>query len=239
MAQSNSMKPIQTKSSQFSTLFQLLITFVIPIIILSYFSKDSQLGAAKGFLLALAFPVAYEAYGLLKHRRPNIISLLAIGGILVTGAISLFKLNEDWLAVRRALPYLAVALVFLVSDLIKRPVFNIVLPHVLDMDKVSKNARANKSLPNLLQAVKQAGLFASLLLVVVSVITFVLTKVIIVSATNTTAFNQEYARLRLISLPAVTLPLFAGGTLILYYLVSAIEKFTGLKFEEILKKKQK
>jgi hypothetical protein len=219
------------------SLLQLVVNFVIPIYILTKFSSVNALGPTKAMLIALAFPVAYEIVSIRKSRKPSIMSLISIGGILVTGVISLFGLSEGWLAVRRSLPYLAGSIAIIVSIRIKRPLIGYMLPHMLDMDRIHTAAKKAKSSTELTRVITVAGYLSGALLGAITVVSYALTRVVITAATNTEVFNQEYAKLRIVSLPAVSLPLIMGFVAIIMYLLTRIEKLTGIDGEELLKKK--
>jgi intracellular septation protein A len=224
------------KSNQPPLLVQFVINFVIPLVILTRFSDESQLGATRGLLLALAFPVVYELYNVRKRRKLSVVSALAIGGILVTGAIGLLGLSEGWLAVRRSVPYFAMSLAVLISIGLKRPLLSLLLPHILDMKKVGAAAKKKQMSDVLAMLIQRAGLLLSGVLLAIGMISFALTKIVIMSEVGTSGFNQEYARLRLWSLAATTLPLFIGMTGVIFYLARSIEKLTGLDIDDLMKK---
>jgi intracellular septation protein A len=216
---------------------EIIVSFVIPTIILLRFSSESQLGPAKAMLLALAFPVALELYRLSKRQKPSVLSMIAIGGILVTGVISLLGLNENWLALRRSLVYFVIAAALLISILIKRPLLDMALPHIIDMDTIVAAARKKSALPALKKHLRRTTYMIIVLLVAIGIASYVLTLIVITAPTNTAEFNNEYVRLRVIGLPAITLPLLAGIFGILLYFVSKIEKLTGLDASTLFKKK--
>ncbi len=209
---------------------------MIPLVILTRFSGEAQLGATKGLLLALAFPVAYELYNVRRRRKLSMVSVLAIGGILVTGAISLLGLSEGWLAVRRSVPYFAMSLAVLISMGLKRPLLSLLLPHILDMKKVEVAAKKKQVSDILAKRIQRAGLLLGGVLLAIGIISFVLTKIVIMSEVGTSGFNQEYARLRLWSLMATTLPLFIGMTGVIFYLARSIEKLTDRDIDDLMKK---
>lgn len=217
-------------------LLQLIVNFILPVIILNRFSAESSLGPTKSFLLALAFPVLFELHSLLKRRKASVLSLLAIGGILVTGAISVLGLSEEWLAVRRSVPYFAVGLVILVSTRLKRPLLNLLLQNVFNMGKVTELARKKKTLPELERKIMAASYVLASLFFVVAFASYFLTRIIIDGPADTADFNQDYARLRVLSLPIVTLPMFVGITVIVLRVMQVMEKATGLDAERLMKK---
>lgn len=215
-----------------------MVNFVLPTIVLLTLSNESRLGPTKAMLLALAFPVTLELYSLSKRRKPSMLSLIAIVGILVTGVIALLGLSENWLAIRRSVPYVAVATVLLVSILMKRSLINLALPHILDMETIRSKAEKNHNWPELQRRFTTASYLFIGLLTIVGVSAYILTLAVITAPTDTAAFNNEYVHLRLLSLPATTLPLLVGIVAILMYLLTSLEKLTGLKAEELMKKKK-
>ena len=220
-----------------SNLLQFIVNFAIPIFILTRFSSESRLGPIKSMLLALAFPVAFEIYNVYKRKKLSMLSVVAIGGIVVTGAISLLGLSEGWLAIRRSVPYFAVASAILVSIIIKRPLLNLLLPQMVDMDKVKAAARKNHTLPKLNQHINRTGYIVSAIFFIISVASYALTRIVITTNAGTSKFNEEYARLRLLSIPLTTLPLLIGFVTTIMYLLAKTEKLTGLQTEDLLKKK--
>ena len=220
-----------------SPLLQFIVNFAIPIFILTRFSSESQLGPIKSMLLALAFPVAFEIYNIHKRKKLSMLSIVAICGIVVTGAISLLGLSEGWLAIRRSVPYLAVALAVIVSILIKRPLLNLLLKHVIDMERVDAAARKNQTLHTLNQHINRTGYIVSTLFFITSIASYALTRIVITNNAGTSKFNEEYARLRLLSIPLITLPLLIGFVATIMYLLAKAENLTGLQTEELLKKK--
>lgn len=217
---------------------QLLINFVLPTIVLLGLSDPSRLGPAKAMLLALAFPVVFEIYNLSRRRKSSVLSMVAIVGILVTGVVTLLGLSENWLAVRRSVPYVAIAIALLVSMLLKRSLLDWGLSRLLDMDLVRTKAEQKGTWQLLQKRIAAIGYVVVALLTAVGVSAYVLTLVVITAPTDTAAFNSEYVRLRVLSLPATTLPLLVGILAILMYLFTSIEKLTGLKAEDLVKKKK-
>jgi hypothetical protein len=220
-----------------SILLQSLVNFVIPLIILTRFSSESQLGPTGGFLLALAFPIAFEIYNVVKYKKTSYMSLLVIGGIMVTGLIGLLGLNETWLALRRSVLYAFIAFVIIGGELLKRPILPMLLPHILDMQKVTDAAKDKGTLPALKRSITLSTYALFILFAAVALGSYILTRVIIDSRAGTHGFNTEYARLRVLTLPAISLPMFIGIVGVITYLLYRIEKLTGLETDSIIKKR--
>jgi hypothetical protein len=228
----------QKDAKQPSTMVQLLVNFVIPIIVLTKFSGEDQLGPVGALLVSLALPVGFELYSISKRRKFSYLSLLAIGGLLVTGLVALLELSEQWLAVRRAVPYLFAAAAVLVSFWIKRSLIMALLAQLLDLPRTEELAKGRKQLPALHRHFRNATYLTALLCVALAVISYVLTLHVIDGAPGSAAFNEDYARLRIMSLPAVTLPMFVGVVGIFFYVMTAVERATGVEADTLLKKKK-
>ena len=71
-------------------LIDLCVCIVIPFIVLMKFRGDSEIEATTALIVALAFPLVWGLYGLLKYRKFNFNALL---GMLLTGGIGLLQLD--------------------------------------------------------------------------------------------------------------------------------------------------
>ena len=217
---------------------QFAVGFVIPTIVLLTLSDESKLGPLLAMGLALLPPVVLELYSLITGRKASVISFVAIVGILLIGVISLFGLSEEWLGVRRAAIYLIGAIALAGLLLTRRDVVDKGLEKLIDMDAIGKVARKKKIERQLAQQVTRvAWLFAGLLLAM-AIWSYILTIIVITAPAGSSEFNAEYAELRVLGIPLVTLPFVVGTTVLLMYLVGRIEKLTGIEVEKLLKKKR-
>ena len=199
------------------------------------FSSASSLGPIKAMLLALAFPVAFELRSIYLRHKVSVLSLVSIGGIFVTGAISLLGLSEGWLAIRRSLPYFAISLALLIAMAFRYPLVDMLLARALHMDKAKAAAEKNHNKKLLDKAVRNAALSFVLLFLAIGVSSYILTRINISAPPKTELFNSQYARLRILALPFTTLPTFVGIAGIFVYLVFRIEKLTGIESTELMK----
>lgn len=84
-------------------LANILINVLIPVLALSYLSKDPAAAAAKfwhigplnALMVALAFPIGYGAWFFAKTRKMNFFSALGLFSVLLTGGLTLFLWNKD------------------------------------------------------------------------------------------------------------------------------------------------
>jgi hypothetical protein len=89
-------------------LANILINVLIPVLALSYLSKDPEfqqsigkavrpwhLGPVKALMIALTLPVGYGVWFFIKNRKANFFSGLGLFSVLLTGGLTLFLWNED------------------------------------------------------------------------------------------------------------------------------------------------
>lgn len=218
------------------TYLLLLFSFVIPTIVLFYFSDESKLGPVWGMAVALAFPLALEVYSLATRRKVSYVSIAAIVGILLIGAISLLGLSEEWLAVRRSAIYILGALGIAVLLKFRYDLIEKGLASILDMVAIRKGLKIDAE-AKFRRLVSFTVSGYALLLLILGIWSYILTVVFISAPTNSSEFNAQYAELRLLSLPLVSLPLLVFSTGLLMNLLIKLERMTGLSLEEIIKKK--
>ena len=89
-------------------LANILINVIIPVLVLSYLSKDPQLqeqlgkvakpwhiGPLKAMILALLLPLGYGAWHFIKTRKGNFFSALGLISVLLSGGLTLYLWNAD------------------------------------------------------------------------------------------------------------------------------------------------
>ena len=74
----------------------LLVSILIPSFILMKFSTPEYLGPSGALIIALAFPLGWGTFELIKYRKFNFIALLGLISVLLTGGIGLLELDAKW-----------------------------------------------------------------------------------------------------------------------------------------------
>ena len=121
-------------------LIDILVSIVIPSVILMKFSGDDDLGATGALIVALAFPVGWGLYELLRFSVKNYIALLGLISVLLTGGIGLFQLDTEWLAIKEAAIPALLGIAVVISAQIGKPLIKVLLynPVVLDIEKIDR-----------------------------------------------------------------------------------------------------
>lgn len=217
-------------------LIDMLVSIIIPSVILMKFSAENDLGPSGALITALAFPISWGLFELLKYKKFNFIALLGLISVLLTGGIGLFKLDPQWLAIKEATIPGLIGLAVLISTqtrypLIKTLLFNPKIMHVdLIKQKLDELDLTAAFEARLLKATYMLGsmFFFS------AAMNYILAKWVVTSPAGSTAFNEELGQMTLLSYPVIVIPSMVMMLAIFYYLWRTIHGMTGLDLEEIL-----
>lgn len=219
----------------------LLVSIVIPSVILMKFSAPEQLGANQALVLALAFPLGWGLFELIRYRKFNFIALLGLISVFLTGGIGLMKLDPQWLAIKEAAVPGLIGIAVLVSTKTRYPLIRTILYNrkVLNVDLIHDRL-AERGLVDIFELrLLKATYFLASTFFFSSCMNYVLAKWIVVSSAGTAAFNEELGRMTLVSYPMIAIPTMIMMILIMVYLWRTIHGLTGLKMEEIMVQQQK
>lgn len=214
----------------------LVVSILIPSVILMKFSGPAYLGPSSALVIALAFPLGWGTYELLKYRQFNFIALLGLVSVLLTGGIGLLELDPQWLAVKEAAIPALIGIAVYVSVYTPYPLIRTLLynPKVLNIEKIEtklhelgNNKHFERRLQNATYLLSSTFLFSA-------VMNYMLAKWIVTSPAGSTAFNEELGRMTLLSYPVIAIPSTLMMAAILYYLWRTIRVLTGFKLEEIM-----
>lgn len=214
----------------------LLVSIIIPSIILMKFSGENDLGAAGALVTALAFPLGWGIFELIRYKKFNFIALLGLISVLLTGGIGLFELDNKWLAIKEAAVPSIIGLVVFGSTFTRFPLVKTLLfnPKVMNVEKIKQRLEEKNSTAAFESRMMKANYLFSGTFVFSAIMNFILAKWIVTSPSGSSAFNEELGQLTLYSYPMIAIPSMIMMMAIFYYLWRTIHGLTGLGFEEIL-----
>ena len=226
----------QSTSHKPRPMIDLLVSIVIPSVILMKFSGDDALGASGALIIALAFPLVWGLYELFKYKKFNLIALLGLISVVLTGGIGLLQLEPQWLAVKEAAVPGLLGVAVLLSTYTRYPLIRTILynPTVMDVEKIQQrlkelgnSAAFEAHLLNATYLLSGTFFFSSLM-------NYILAKWIVTSPAGSAAFNEELGQMTLLSYLVIAIPSMLMMMAILYYLWRTIHGMTGLSLEKIL-----
>ena len=217
-------------------LVDLLVSLLIPSLILMKFSNEAQLGADKALMLALAFPLGWGLFELVKYRKFNFIALLGLISVLLTGGIGLLKLDNQWLAVKEAAIPGLIGIAVLVSTFTPYPLIRTLMfnKSLVNVDKIHERLEDSGNTRTFEIRLQRATYWFSGTFFFSSFMNYVLAKWIVVSPSGSEAFNAELAKMNLLSYPMIAIPSMVMLLGIFYYLWRTIHGLTGLEIDDVM-----
>jgi hypothetical protein len=217
-------------------LIDLLVSIVLPSGILMKFSGDEHLGAIGALVVALAFPIGWGLYELIRFRVKNFIALLGLISVLLTGGIGLLQLDTAWLAIKEAAIPALLGIVVIISALIDKPLIRVLLynPMVMNTEKIDQILQERGHEGDFLDCLTKTTYLLSGTFFFSAVMNYLLATWIVTSPTGSVAFNEELGRLTLLSYPVIAIPSMLMMLTIFYMLWRRIHRLTGLQLKEIL-----
>jgi intracellular septation protein A len=223
-------------------MLNIVINVVLPVLILTQLSSDDRLGPDRALLLALAIPIAYAAWELIRVRKISWQPILGIVGVLMTGGFRLLELPPEWFAVKEAIVPAAFAVAILVSAWIGKPLARVFLNAFLDKDRIQAALRENGTEDEYEQRTAIATYLLAGAFTLSAILNFVLARMVVTADPGTDSFNDQLGRMTALSYPVITLPVMIVLVVTIFYILNTVGKLTGLEIDDMVKqdpKKQK
>ncbi|VAW48766.1 FIG00784013: hypothetical protein [hydrothermal vent metagenome] len=214
----------------------LLVSIIIPSVILMKLSGDQDLGATGALIAALAFPIGWGLYELIKFKKFNFIALLGLISVLLTGGIGLLQLDTQWLAIKEAAIPGIIGLAVLISTKTRYPLIKTLLynPKMMQVEKIEQRLKESNNTQKFEARLLMATYLLGGTFFFSAVMNYILATWIVVSPAGSTEFNEELGQLTLLSYPMIAIPSMLMMIAIFYYLWRTINGLTGLKLTEAL-----
>lgn len=218
-------------------LIELTITLIIPSIILMKLSGSENLGTVNALLLALTFPLLWGARSLVRERKINVLAVLGLVSVLLTGSIGLLQLDTYWLAVKEAAIPGLIGLIVVISAFTSRPLVRVLMfsPALMNVELIQEKLHQRGNALNFEARLKVTTWMLGGSFLFSSAMNYFLATWIVNSPTGTPAFNEELGRMNLLSYPVIALPSMLIMMAVFYYLTRTIYELAGLKLTEAIK----
>jgi len=220
-------------------LVDLAINIIIPSVILMKFSGEDNLGPVNALIIALAFPLGWGGYELIRFRKFNFISALGFISVLLTGGIGLLQLDNQWLAVKEAAIPGIIGLIVFGSTFTPYPIVNKLLLNeaVMNLQLINQQLAERNNTDQFQACLRSANYLFAGTFAFSSVMNFILATWIVTSPAGTEAFNEQLGELQLVSYAMIALPSMVMMFGILFYLWKNIRRLTDLTMDDILNAK--
>ena len=214
----------------------LLFNIAIPVIILSKFSTDAQLGPVWGLVIALCFPLGFGLWELKNSGKVNFFSVVGIISVLLTGGMGLLQLDPKYIAIKEAAVPGFIGLLVWFSQQSKFHLIKTLLENaqLLDMTKLYATLDERQLRPQFEAKLNTTNQMLAGSFFFSSLLNYLLAKWILVSPPGTAAFNEELGRMTALSYPVIAIPSMVLMMAAMWYLFSQIGKLTGKDIETFL-----
>jgi len=220
-----------------SLLLNLICNIALPTLILTKFSSDKYLGPLWGLVIALAFPVGYGIWDFATRKKMNFISIIGFVSVLLSGGFGLLKVGGFWFAVKDAAMPTVIGIAVLLSLKSKQPLVRELLfnDQVIDIPRVDAALTERSAGPAFESLLVRASYALAATFFVSAAINFATARWLIRSEPGTEAFNAELGKMHSIGMVIMAVPAMLMLMLVLWRLISGIQRLTGLDTDSIFK----
>ncbi len=253
----------EKKPAQEHPLANILINVIIPVLILSYLSKDPALqeklgktarfwhiGPLWGMILALALPLGYGVWHYIKTRKGNFFSALGMISVLLSGGLTLYLWNTDGtvkpnagllFGIKEALVPLVLGVAILMSHRSPSPLIRVFLYNdtIFDIPRIEKRVAEIGAKADYDRALLGATRLFATSFFISSVMNLVLAQWFFRGFDSTAIdalenFNAIIGRVTFWGFVVIGVPILAFLFFTLKTLLGSLGKLTGLTEEELM-----
>lgn len=187
-------------------------------------------------LIAIAFPVGYFIYDLIKRSKFNLVSIIGLISVLLTGLFGVFELPVEWFAIKEASLPLIIGIGVVASNYTKNSFCKAILlnPDICKVDKVTNTIKENHCEVPFEKLIVVCNWIIAGSMLISAAINYVLARMIVTSPTGTQAFNDEVSKMMWVTFLAVLIPSMGLMIYAFFKLFAGIKQMTGLELEDVL-----
>ncbi|MEI6175622.1 MAG: VC0807 family protein, partial [Verrucomicrobiota bacterium] len=241
----------------------ILINVLIPVLSLSYLSKDPvfeesigkaarfwHIGPVKALIVALAFPIGYGLWHFVKTRKANFFSAIGLASVFLTGGLTIYLWNSDGtvkahadvlFALKEASIPLILGIAVIGSHYTNSPLLRVFLysDSIFDIPKIESRVAETDTSEAYQKILFQATLMFAVSFFISTLMNFGLAMYFLGDLDHTAAnarelYNARVAKLTGWSFAVIGVPILIFLFLTLRRLLKNLETLTGLKDDEMM-----
>ena len=233
-----------TNGQSESPLSNILFNIILPVVILE--NLTTRWGPLYALLLAISLPITYGLIDYFKRHQKNILSILGIINIGLTGGLALMQLEGIWFAIKEALFPLLIGGAVLFSAYTTKPLIKIMANHALNMSLINQRVEEYSKERQFQVLLKNSTLIFALSFFISSLLNFVLALWIfqdidptLTKTERAVIINAQVSKMTWVGYLVIALPLTIIMGLNLWYFIRNITRITQLSLEQIIPHSQK
>ena len=219
-----------------SPLASIVINVVVPVAILTFLSKDGRLGPVWALVVGLLFPIGYGLRTLARDRKADVMSIIGLVSVALTGVFGILKLPPEWVARKEAAIPLLMGLAIVGSLKTPFPLIKKILmtEALFDVERLKGALRekGNEALFEKRLVGLTWGLASAMFLS--AGLSYTLAKIVLKSEPGSEAFTAELGKMTGLSHIVVLVPVMIVMFWVLNKLFDTLIELTGLKLDDLL-----
>lgn len=221
---------------QENMLLNIALNIVVPSLFWSKGDEVFGLEPSAVLVIALLFPIGYGIYDLVRRKKYNFFSVIGFFSLLITGSVGLLELDSGLIAIKEAAVPLLFGLAVVISLLTPKPLVRLFLynDQIFDVPKVDAELDRRGTHGEFDQLMVFCTRLLAISFIISGGLNFMLASLIVKSPSNTDAFNDELARMNLLSWPVILLPSLGIMMFALFKLIKGLKELTGYEFEDVM-----
>lgn len=244
-----------SKKKPDNSLVDILINVIIPVLVLSYLSKDEgkawHLGPTKAMVIALVIPLAFGIWHFIKHKKINLFSCVGLGAILLTGLITIYLWYNEAarpqvgiiFGIKEALQPLILGSLFIITHKTATPLFNTFLYNdaLFDIPRIEKAVKTEEKQDEYKKMKWNCTLFffgsfliSAVLNLALAIYFFRDLSPDLADGTWKTEYNEIVGKITGWGFAVIGAPFLIVMIVLLIFLLKSLRKHTGLSNDEIL-----
>ena len=226
----------EAKPKQENPLVSIAINVVVPVVILTFLSKEKYLGPVWALVVGLLFPIGYGLRTLVKDKKADVMSIIGIVSVTLTGVFGILKLPPEWIARKEAAIPLLMGLAIVGSLKTPFPLIKKILmtESLFDVERLkgALRERGNESIFEKRLVGLTWGLASAMFLS--AGLSYTLAKIVLKSEPGSEAFTAELGKMTGLSHIVVLVPVMIVMFWVLNKLFDTLIELTGLKLDDLL-----
>ena len=230
------MSEAKPEHKQENPLVSIGVNVVIPVVILTFLSKEKYLGPVWALVVGLLFPIGYGLRTLIRDRKADFMSIIGVVSVTLTGVFGILKLPPEYIAIKEAAIPLLIGLAIVISLKTPFPLIKKIMmtESLFDVERL-KQALKDKGTEVVFEK-RLVGLtwgFASSMFLS-SGLNYVLAKVVLKSEPGSEAFTAELGKMTGLSHIVVLIPCMIVMIWVMNKLFNTLAELTGLPLDDLL-----
>ncbi len=222
----------------------ILFNILIPVIILNQLTRRlDENGPVIALVVALMFPLGYGLYDYLMRDKKNWLSVLGLVNVGFTGGMGLFQLEGIWFAIKEATFPALIGFAVYASAFTNNPLIKLMVVDTgaLDMQRISARLAALGNESRFLLHLRKSTKLMAISFAISSLLNFVIAMRVFVTIDSNlpelerqALLNEQIAEMTWLGFAFIAAPLMVFTFFIMWYVISGIQKLTGLKLEQVM-----